>query len=438
MKILYFDCFAGVSGDMILGALVDLGVPLEVLQAPLEALGLSEVRLQAEKISKGVLAATSVTVTAPGQSAAAPAASSHSHGGHTHTPGPSHAHPHDHGHPHDHSHPENDYHAHHGLTYADIRRLLEGKALDPAVADLALRIFARLAGVEAKVHGVEPEKVHFHELGGLDSIADIVGAAAGFVHLGVDRFIASPLPTFSGTVKTQHGPLPLPAPATLLLMQGMPLRSTDFEVELVTPTGAGLLATLCSDFGPLPSMTLDKVGYGAGKRDLAVPNVLRLLLGHTAEDAPSGVSVRQLDLLETELDDMNPELFEPVFERLFALGALDVFTAPVMMKKQRQGLLLTVLCPPELSAQVMQVLFAHTTTLGVRRQRLERFCLPRSFEEVTTPYGQVKVKIALLEGKPLHAAPEYDDCKRLAAEHDVPVREVWEAALAAWRSRKGG
>lgn len=440
MKTLHFDCFAGASGDMILGALVDLGVPLEVLTEPLHLMGLEELKLSAEKVTKHGISATSVHVSWPGAEPE-PHHHEHEHEGHTHT------HSHDHGHTHDHDHGHNYNHEHlheeaghshgdegHGRSYKAIRELLTGASLPERVQQLALPIFDRIAQVEAKVHGTTPEEVHFHEMGAWDSIADIVGAAAGFAHLGIERFTSSPLPTFGGVAKTQHGAMPLPAPATLLLMRGLPLRKTDYTFEVLTPTGAAIIATLVSDFGPLAPVKVAGVGYGAGTKDLPdTANVLRLILGD--DEAPAALELRELDLLETELDNMNPELFEPVLDKLFALGARDVFTTPVMMKKQRQGLLLSVLVSPDKTTEAINVLLRDTTTLGVRLQRVQRICLDRVFHEVITPYGLVKVKAGLLGEEVLHAAPEFDDCKRLAAEAGVPVREVWEAAIAAWRSR---
>ncbi len=391
-QIAYFDCPSGVSGDMILGALIDAGLEGERLREALAGLPISGYELRWERVRKGPLAATQVTVTVTQRQ------------------------------------PER--------HLAEIEAVLEAADLPDPVRAGALAIFRRLARVEAGLHGTDPEEVHFHELGGVDTMVDVVGALWGLHHLGITMVYASPLPAARGWITSQHGPLPLPAPATLALLQGVPLVPAPVEgVELVTPTGAVLLTHVAAAFGPPPPMTLQRVGYGAGQKRLIVPNVLRLWLGETSpavHGTGSPAPLREpLVLLETNIDDMDPQLYEHVADRLFAAGALDVYLTPVQMKKHRPGVLLSVLTRPEQADSLVGLLFAETTTLGVRRLPVDRYALARTFETVETPYGPVKVKVATLPDGSRRAKPEYEACRRLAEAAKVPLQRVIAEAQKA-------
>jgi hypothetical protein len=385
MRIAYFDCIAGASGDMILGALLDAGLPETALRERLAALRLAGFELRTRRVVKNGISATKVDVLVAGD---APV-----------------------------------------RRLPEIEALVAGSDLPRDLQERALAIFRRVGEVEARIHGASPEEVHLHELGGVDTVVDVVGALAGLEALGVERVYASPLPLGRGFVRGAHGQIPLPAPATVALLEGVPVTGSDVDVELVTPTGAALLSSLAASFGPIPDMRLAGVGYGAGGRDLPIPNVLRLLLG---EAAPAGGPATQtLALLETNVDDMNPEVYDYVMARLFAAGGLDVFLSPIHMKKNRPATLLRVLCRPEDADAMIAILFAETTTLGVRQQWVARHCLERSLRTVSTPYGPVRVKVAQVAAGRAKAAPEYEDCRRLAEAGGVPLREVYRAAERA-------
>ncbi|MGB8215196.1 MAG: nickel pincer cofactor biosynthesis protein LarC [Anaerolineales bacterium] len=386
MKIAYFDCIAGVSGDMLLGALVDAGLPLESLSEKLAALHLGqEFLLQARKVSKNGFAATKVDVIVSAQE--------------------------------------------HGRHLAEIEAVVQASSLPEHIQAKASGMFRRLAEVEAGIHAQPVEHVHLHELGGVDTMVDVVGTLLGLEALGVEQIFASPLPLGGGFVQGAHGQIPLPAPATLALLKGLPVRGSPIEMELVTPTGALLLSSLCSAFGPIPAMTLTGQGYGAGGRDLPIPNLLRLLLGEAAATRPGAAAVETLLLLETNLDDNTAEMNGYVMESLLAAGALDVFFTPIQMKKNRPATLLSVLCRPADTEALETILFRETSTLGVRRQPVERRCLERVTQTVDTPYGPIRVKVATLPDGTSKRAPEYEDCKQAARAHAVPLRDVYEAAL---------
>ena len=392
MKIAYFDCRAGASGDMLLGALLDAGLPLETLREKLGLLNLAdEFELKAQKVSKNGFAATKVDVVI--QENALPA-----------------------------EHP-------HGRHLAEITGVIHQSRLPENIQENALRLFRRLAEVEAGIHGMPVEQVHLHEVGGVDTIVDVVGVLFGLEVLGVEKVTASPLPLGRGFVKSAHGQIPLPAPATVALLQGIPVRGSEIEMELVTPTGALLLSSLCSSFGPIPEMKLIGLGYGAGSRDLPIPNLVRLLLGE--QSSVEGVISENLLLLETNLDDNSAEINGYVMEALFGSGALDVYFTPIQMKKNRPATLISVLCQPAHVEALEKILFRETSTLGVRRHPVERHCLERRIETVETPYGSVRVKIGLLPDGSIKRSPEYEDCKRLAQERGVPLRQVYEAALGS-------
>jgi uncharacterized protein (TIGR00299 family) protein len=384
MKTAYLDCFSGVSGNMLLGAMIDCGLDRGELEAALAGLDVKGWKLSVQRVRRGAIecAFADVAVSEP--------------------------------------QPER--------RLADILNLLEQSALEPVVAHRAAAVFRRLGEAEAAVHGVAVEDVHFHEVGAVDAIVDIVGVAAGLRMLGIERAACSSLPLGSGWVDTDHGRLPIPAPATAKLLEGFPTYAGPQGAELVTPTGAALVTVLCDAFRQMPAMTVGRIGYGAGSRDLPHPNCLRMFIGEATE---SVVNAEPLVLLETNLDDMNPEFYEHVMELLFEAGALDVFVTPIVMKKSRPASLLTVLAPPDKQSTLTGILFAQTTTLGVRIQEVARECLDREWVAVTTPFGDVKVKLGRLEGTVVTASPEYEDCRRIAREKGVPLKDVYDRAKAA-------
>lgn len=385
MKTAYFDCFSGISGDMTLGALVDAGCPLDVLRSKLQGLSVPGWEISAEKVWKNGMAATHVRV----------------HTEHTKT--------------------------HRSL--ATIREILEQSDLDAEVKRRADAVFTTLGEAEAAVHDVPLEKVHFHEVGAVDAIVDIVGSCIGFSALGIESFSCSPLNVGGGTAKTAHGILPVPAPATARLLIGKPTYSNGTPKELVTPTGAAIVATVCESFGPQPAMKVSAIGYGAANTDLEVqPNVLRIMVGEVSADAAEGHG-GTIRVLEANIDDMNPQIFGYLLEKALAAGALDVFATPIHMKKSRPGMLVSILCKPEDEPKFRAMLFAETTTLGVRSQLVDRYALPREHVTVTTRFGDVRVKVSRAEGRIQHASPEFDDCRKLAEDKNVPLQEVIEQAL---------
>ncbi len=387
MKIAHFDCFSGISGDMILGALLDLGLPEDHLRRELVKTGLSGYSLEVRRESRGAISGLRFRVE--------------------HGVQPSRA-------------------------FADIRNIIEQSGLSPYVREKALEVFKRLAVAEAHVHRVPVERVHFHEVGAVDSIVDVVGAAIGMEYLRVDRVCSSPLPLGGGWVKTDHGLLPVPAPATILLLKDVPVYDNGEKRELVTPTGAAVLTVFAQSFGSPPPMRLQAVGYGVGSHPASdPPNVLRIFMGTAREDH---LENKELLLAETNIDDMNPEFYDHVFERLFALGALDVHAVPVHMKKNRPGILLRVLFDPVLRDNVLETIFRETTTLGVRVMPMRRFELDRRILEVQTPYGSCRVKEGHIQGESFRVAPEYEDCKRIADACGKPLRTIYDEVLACARS----
>ena len=396
--MLYLDCFSGASGDMMLGALIDLGLPVDALKGALGSLALEYGDVSAERVSRAGVSATKFRL----QPSFPPAADGASAG----------QAPHHHGH----------YHLK-GIVNA-IRR----SALKPESQEKAVHLFERLAEAEAAIHDTPIEKVHLHEVGALDSIIDIVGAVYGFDWFGIDDIVSSPLNVGGGTVRCAHGDFPVPAPATARLLKGTPVYGNGTS-ELVTPTGALLVTGYAKSFGPLPAMRLEKIGYGAGDRDpKGTPNVLRILSGARADGGRDGEAVVKI---ESEIDDMNPQLFGPLMDALMAAGALDVFYTPVQMKKSRPGTLVTIIAPPAQRHALTEVLFRESTTIGVRYEQMSRTCLDRAIETVATPYGPVRFKVARRDGQEMNAAPEFDDCARLAAEHGVSVKAVQAEAIAA-------
>jgi len=388
MNIAYFDCFSGAGGDMIVAALIDAGADVEALRTGLSSLKIGGYNLSVERVTRQGIAATRFHVELE------PTA---------HQP-------------------------HRHLRH--ILDILKASDLPEGVQRKACRIFERLAEAEAAVHGTTVEKVHFHEVGAVDAIVDVVGAVFALDLLRADRVICSPIPTGSGTVTCDHGVLPIPAPATARLLHGVPIAACNEVGELTTPTGAAVLTTLASGFGPIPEMTLTAVGYGAGAREgQGRPNVLRVLIGQAAGDQSDA---DQIVMLETNLDDASPEMIGYGMERLLKEGALDVYAVPIQMKKGRPGVVLTVLCHVAKASVMERVLFAETTTFGVRRRTVERTKLRRRFETVTTRFGDIRMKIGEREDV-VTASPEYEDCKAAAVKHGVALREVIAAANAAWR-----
>jgi hypothetical protein len=428
---LYFDCFSGIAGDMTLGALLDLGVPLEAVRAELAKLPLADVTLTCERVRRGALTGTQVHVLEGGLPADRAREDPHDHDqAHSHDHDHGHAHPHDHGHAHshDHDHPHDSapppaHHTH--RHYREIRAMLVG-ALAGDVLGRALAIFDRIAAVEARLHGVPVEEVAFHEVGAVDSIVDIVGAAAALAWLGPVEITSRAVQLGGGTVMTAHGLLPVPAPATLELLAGAAVEAGG-DTELTTPTGAAILAASATGYGPLPPMEVVAVGWGAGSRELTSrPNLLRVVAGRRAQPSLAG----ELVVLEANVDDMNPELCEPLLEALFAAGALDAWLQPIVMKKGRPALLIGALCEPARSSAVESALFAESTTLGVRRHAVSRTALARRMIEVRTRFGMVPIKVAGAAPEIANAAPEYEACRTLARAHGVPVKLVYQAALA--------
>lgn len=433
MKIAYFDCFSGISGDMVLGALVDAGLDPALLQAELDKLGLPGLGLSFQRTSRQAIAATLAEVRI-GAEAIAPSQEHHFEplqGGHDH--GRDHGHAHEHPHSHhpslayEHAAPPGRAHSHEHHHLGDILARIRNSRLDAEVKERACQIFERLAAAEAQVHGLPPEQVHLHEVGAMDAVADIVGAVAGLRLLGVERVYSSALRDGTGLVRCAHGRYPVPVPGVLALCRDVPFEQTEIRAELVTPTGAAIITTLATSFGPAPPFRLERVGYGAGRRELEeIPNVLRVRIGHTAQAFQQERAV----LVEANIDDMNPEVYGYLSERLLEQGVRDVYLTPVQMKKGRPGTLLSVLAGEEQAEAVMELLLAETTTLGVRFHPVERRKLERSSISVDTAYGPVRVKVGHL-GERRRYAPEYEDCARLARQHQVPLLQIYEAARAA-------
>jgi uncharacterized protein (TIGR00299 family) protein len=441
MRIAYLDCFSGMSGDMFLGALIDAGVSPDVLEKTIAALNLGA-RLEISKVDRSGITATKVDVLVNGEKEL-PRQEFWAQVAHTH------AHPHDHEHEHSsreaHAHPHSDSLAGsragapalqehgHGLSLKEIREIIRATAISEPATKRALDIFAALGAAEAKIHNNEIDSVHFHEVGAVDAIVDIVGAAVGAETLGIEEIVCSPLNVGGGTVKCAHGVFPVPAPATVELLQGAPVYSSGIQAELVTPTGAAIVKTLASRFGAFPEMKIQKSGYGAGTLDLpGHPNVVRLTIGEAIPALAAKTSQETIAVLEANLDDLNPQVFGYVMDRLLEEGALDVFGMPVQMKKNRPGTLLTVLCKPEHAAKLTQLVFTETTTLGVRQRLEQRQTLARRWVTVPTPWGDIRMKIASMNGTVTNYAPEYEDCRRIATEQRVPLKTVMQEATQAY------
>jgi uncharacterized protein (TIGR00299 family) protein len=412
-RLLYLDCFSGISGDMVLGALIDAGLPLQDLTRALGSLAMAGYDVSATRVLRAGLSATRFVAHENHESPVA----SHDHG-------------HGHGHDHHHDHPaRNAGHEHPHRTLPEIFALIDRSALSQAGRDRAKGLFRRLAGAEAAIHQTPAEMVHLHEVGALDSIIDIVGAVFALEWVGADRIVCSPLNVGGGTVRSAHGEFPVPAPATVKLLGDAPIYGGTVQKELVTPTGALIATAYASSFGPVPAMAVEQVGYGAGERDNPdVPNVLRVLIGRASD----GPGAERVAVIECEIDDMNPQLFGVAMDRLYAAGALDVFYIPVQMKKNRPGTLLTVLARPERRMALADVIFRETTTIGLRHHEVERECLRREILDVETPIGTVRFKLAWRDGRLVNAVPEFDDCARLATANNLSVKDVQAIAAQAY------
>jgi len=429
-RILYFDCFNGASGDMVLGALLDAGLPLEELRHALGSLAIDGASVSTTRVLRAGVSATKFVVQEHGHDA-----DDH---GHAHEHG--HTHSHDHGgvQPHEHSHshaPAAVAHHHPHRSLAEIASLIERSALSRSAQNRAKELFHRLGEAEAAIHQIPIDKIHLHEVGALDSIIDIVGAVFALEWFHADRIVSSPLNVGGGMVHSAHGHFPVPAPATVKLLGEAPVYSSGVQSELVTPTGALLVTSYASSYGPVPAMTIEHTGYGAGDRDLpTTPNVLRVLVGRSAEQP----GTERIVVLQSEIDDMNPQLFGLVMERLYAAGALEVYFASVQMKKNRPGTLLTILARPEQREELSALVFRETTTIGVRYHEVTRERLDREIVSVDTPLGVIRFKIARHGDTIVNAAPEFEDCLRIASERSVPVKDVQAAANKAYLDSKTG
>ncbi len=391
MRTLYFDCFAGASGDMILGALVGVGVDPRLLTEKLSLLDVPGYEVSFETVDRSGISATRALVRVEEE------------------------------------------HAHRHLSH--ILKIINDSRLADTVKERASKIFTRLAEAEAKIHNVAVERIHFHEVGALDAIVDVVGACVGFELLNVERFISSELHVGSGMVEMAHGRFPVPPPAVAELLKDAPVYSSDIKGELVTPTGAAIISTICDEFGPLPKMKIERTGYGAGGREYQnFPNVLRLMLGESAAET---LTDERLVMVETNIDDMSPQVYGHVMEEALRRGALDCYLTPVQMKKNRPGTLLSILCRPALRDEMCQFLLAETTTLGVRFYEVMRRALERETVKVETEFGEINVKVARLDGVAIKGMPEYEECRAAAERANVPLLEVERAALASfYRSRE--
>ena len=389
MTFAYLDCFSGISGDMTLGALVDAGVGIDVLRSELEKLNLPGYEITALKVMRGGISATKVHVCLEDKEQPA-------------------------------------------RHLSDIRKIIEASTLSSSIKQKSIKIFERLAEAEAKVHGTTPDKVHFHEVGAVDAIVDIVGSVIGFEKLGITTMAASPVNLGSGLIKSSHGTLPVPAPATAELLKGIPSYGSPIPFELTTPTGAAILSTLASSFGPMPQMKVDRIAYGAGGKEMeGQPNVLRLMIGEPAASYDEDTSI----VIETNIDDMNPQIYGYLIEKLMKQGAQDVYLTPIIMKKGRPAILLSVLTDKAKTDALLDILFRETTSIGVRIQEVGRKKLSREIREVETVYGKVRVKVSLKNGEALTATPEYEDCRKIAEEKQVPLKTILQEARAVF-SRK--
>jgi uncharacterized protein (TIGR00299 family) protein len=380
MRAAYFNCFSGISGDMVLAALVDLGWPIKELERELSKLDLFNYQIEAEKVAKQGITSTQIKIRIKEGKKE--------------------------------------------RTLKDILSILDKSKLEEKIKERSQAIFIRLASVEAKIHGKSVQEVHFHELGGLDTIIDVVGAVAGMKYLGIEKVYSSPLPLGKGLVKCSHGTLPVPAPATLELLKGVPVYGSNIEAELVTPTGAAIISTVAENFGQMPPMKIDNIGYGAGQRDLPIPNLLRVSLGMLRNAYEEDV----VSLIQTNIDDMNPEFYEHIADRLFNEGALDVFLTPIQMKRTRPATMLSVITDEEKTEKMLELIFDETTTLGVRISKIKRRKLNREGRKVATKYGKIEVKIGKLDGMVKNISPSYEECRKIATRLNIPLKKIYQEA----------
>ncbi|HXB19988.1 MAG TPA: nickel pincer cofactor biosynthesis protein LarC [Candidatus Solibacter sp.] len=462
MRIAYLECFSGISGDMFLGALLDAGVPAELFSRTVEALGV-EARLEISRVQRSGISAVKLDVLVAGEKELPREEFLQQHGHHHH-----HHHDHEdaaHGHHvdahDDHAHDDHAHHKHepHGHEHAghthpshkhddhgqshrglkEIRQIINKAAISESAKRRAIRIFEALGAAEAKIHNTDIEKIHFHEVGAIDAIVDITCASVGVEALGVDEIICSPLNVGGGMVKCAHGTFPVPAPATLELLKNAPVYSGEIQKELVTPTGAAIVSVLANRFASFPGIRTEKIGYGAGTRDFKdFPNVLRLTVGETTEGHKVLAPEETITILEANVDDMTPQVFGYVMERALQEGALDVFATAVQMKKNRPAMLLTVLSYPEDAQRLTQLIFAETTTIGVRTRQEQRTRLARRHLSVNTKWGEVRMKLANLNGSISNYAPEYEDCRRIAEQQRVPLKAVIQEAIKVYLERENG
>jgi len=390
MKVAYFDCFSGISGNMILGALIDLGLDIEELRAELSNLPLLGYQLEAKRVAKQEISAIYVEVVTQGDEADT------------------------------------------GRKLKDILTLIDQSEINEEVKGLSRQIFVRLGEAEAKIHHQDLGSVHFHEIGATDTLIDVLGSLIGLKILGVERVSCSPINVGKGLVRCSHGLLPIPAPVTAELLKGVPVYATDVEGELTTPTGAAIITSIATHFGDMPSLRIQKVGYGAGKMDLAIPNLLRVFVGEAMEQAKD-YTTEGVTVLETNIDDMNPQFYDHIMESLLQAGALDVFLTPVQMKKNRPGTLLSVIIPRGQVEKLLDILFRESTTLGVRVSETRRLSLPRSFHLIKTKFGEIRVKVAHRGNSIIKMAPEYEDCKKAAKDYQVPLSQVYAEVQRKWK-----
>ena len=396
MKIAYFDCFSGISGDMTVGALLDAGLKVETLEKELKKLGLSGYRLEVNKVTKKGISATQFKVKIKEEGVE--------------------------------------------RRFKDILTILEESKLDEEIKKETIKIFFNIAQVESKIHQKDIDKIHFHEIGGLDSIIDITSAVIGIKTLGIEEIYSSALPVGKGFVKCSHGVIPVPAPATLELLKNIPTYSGGIESEMITPTGAAIISTLTKSFGERPLMKIESIGYGAGEKEFTTPNLLRINIGEKIlkdGNLKDGYVSDEAVLIETNIDDMNPEFYDYIMDKLFSQGALDVFLAPIQMKKNRPAHMLSIIVYEQNLKEILEVLFSESTTLGVRIKEIKRLRLGQQNFITETKYGKIRVKVGIFKGEIKNVAPEYEDCKKMAKQHQVPLKEVYEEARRAVRNKFG-
>lgn len=450
-RTLYLDCFAGISGDMFIGALLDCGLDFKFLKTELAKLGLDEkeYHLHLSRVDRSGISASKFDVHLKHEHKHDHGhAHEHHHHDHEHTHEHHHHdqahthqhshehHVHDHDHHHDHAHEHHHEHIHtddhHHRSLSNILKLIDSSSLSDNVKNNARKLFQRIGEAEAKIHNIPVENIHFHEVGAVDSIVDIVGACIGLEALGIDKVISSPLHVGSGTIKIAHGTYPVPAPATAEILKGAPIYAGEIKGELVTPTGAAIVSVLASSFGPMPMMKIEQAGYGAGTKTFKdFPNVLRAVIGETEDTDDS--TPETITVLEANIDDLNPQVFGHIMNLVLDAGALDIFYTPIQMKKNRPAILMTVLCKPEDRIKISELIFKETTTLGIRYRNEQRIILKREFVTVETKYGAIRIKVAKnQDGRIVNYSPEFEECKIAAELHGVSIREVQSSVISTF------